>query len=269
MASVSSESLAMARDLLVQNASSLTTDTARELFAVLNLLDENPNLQRALTDPAREGSERSALAAKLFGGQVSDLVRSLVERIAAARFSTLSDFVDTFETLGVDTAALVAERGGEPALARLEDDLFAFRNTVSGSHEVQSALSLSTASVESRRALAQNLSRQFSEPAQILLEQAITHPRGMKIATLVERFSQYVAARHNLWIATVETSQELTPEQSQRLAEALKRHFGRELKINATTLPSLMGGVRVKVGDEIIDSSTLSRVNHLKQRLAS
>ena len=85
----------------------------------------------------------------------------------------------------------------------------------------------------------------------------------------MERFSQFVAARHNLWIAHVETSQELTPEQGQRLAEALTRYFGRELKINATTLPSLIGGVRITVGDEVIDSSALAHINRLKQRLAS
>ncbi len=269
MASVSSESLAAVRTLLERSVGSLTLDSAKELFGVLNVIDENAGLQRALTDPAREGSERAELAARIFGGQVSDLVLTLVQAVASSRWSSARDFVDTFETLGVDAAALVAERDGEAGIARLENDLFAFVNTASTNHDLSAALGLVTADGESRRALAANLSRNASEPAKILLEQAITHPRGLKPVVLVERFSQFVAARHNLWIAHVETSQELTPEQSQRLAEALKRMYGRELKINATTLPSLIGGARITVGNEVIDSSTLGRVNHLKQRLAS
>jgi F-type H+-transporting ATPase subunit delta len=269
MSSVSSESLAAVRSALEQTAGTLSLDSAREFFGVLNVIDSNAGLQRALTDPARESSERAALAARIFGGQVSDQVLSLVEAVAQARWSSTSDFVDTFETLGVDAAALVAERDGEAGIARLENDLFAFVNTVAHNHELSAALGLVTADEDARKTLAQNLSRSASEPAKILLEQAITHPRGLKVVTLVERFSQFVAARHNLWIAHVESSQELTPEQSQRLATALQRMYGRELKINATTLPSLIGGVRITVGNEVVDSSTLGRVNHLKQRLAS
>ncbi|MCB4207236.1 F0F1 ATP synthase subunit delta [Arthrobacter sp. UM1] len=269
MTSVSSESLASARAYLESRRSELTLETAKEFFSVLNVLDANPGLQRALTDPSREPADRAALFGRVLGSQVSETVSAAAQHVASARYSSLRDFVDTFETLGVDAAAFVAEREGESGIGRLENELFAFANTVEESHELQGALSRATASGEARRTLARRLTERDSEPAQVLLEQAVMHPRGLKVVTLVERFAQYVAARHNLWVAHVETSQELTPEQSQRLAESLTRVFGRELKINATTLPSLIGGVRVTVGDEVIDSSVVARINRLKQRLAS
>ncbi|GAA1347606.1 F0F1 ATP synthase subunit delta [Falsarthrobacter nasiphocae] len=269
MASVSSESLATARAALEGSRDSVSLKTATDLFGVLGVLDENPALQRALTDPARSTEERGALARRLFSGQVSDIVVDLAAQVAGSRFSSMGDFLDTFETLGVDATCLVAERGGETGIARLEDELFAFRNAVGDSHELQRALSMVSAPRESRERLAQGLTAHVSEPARVLITQAVLSPRGLKVVTLVERFSQFVAARHNLWIAHVETSQELTPEQGQRLAEALTRYFGRELKINATTLPSLIGGVRITVGDEVIDSSALAHINRLKQRLAS
>jgi F-type H+-transporting ATPase subunit delta len=90
----------------------------------------------------------------------------------------------------------------------------------------------------------------------------------MKPAELVKRFVELVAARQQRWIATVSVTRPLTAEQQSKLASGLNRLYGRELKINLTVDPSLIGGVRVSVGDEMVDSTVVTRLSELRRRLA-
>jgi F-type H+-transporting ATPase subunit delta len=57
--------------------------------------------------------------------------------------------------------------------------------------------------------------------------------------------------------------------QLKRLQDGLNALYGRELKINTTVEPSLVGGLRVTVGDEVLDASTVTRLGELRRALAT
>ena len=57
-------------------------------------------------------------------------------------------------------------------------------------------------------------------------------------------------------------------DQQRRLAEGLNRLFGRDLKLDVTVDPSLVGGVRVKVGDDVVDSTVATRLHDLQRKMA-
>ena len=44
--------------------------------------------------------------------------------------------------------------------------------------------------------------------------------------------------------------------------------YGRELKVNVNVDPALIGGIRVQVGDEVLDASVLTRLGELQRQLA-
>jgi F-type H+-transporting ATPase subunit delta len=44
--------------------------------------------------------------------------------------------------------------------------------------------------------------------------------------------------------------------------------YGRELKVNVKVDPTLIGGIRVQVGDEVLDASVITRLNDLQRQLA-
>jgi F-type H+-transporting ATPase subunit delta len=44
--------------------------------------------------------------------------------------------------------------------------------------------------------------------------------------------------------------------------------YGRELKVNVTVDPELIGGIRVQVGDEVLDASVIARLGQLHRQLA-
>ena len=69
--------------------------------------------------------------------------------------------------------------------------------------------------------------------------------------------------------AEVTSAVELTDGEKDSLRKALAQQFGRELVFSFRVDPSLMGGLRVRVGDRLIDTSVASRLASLRESVAS
>ncbi|WP_427018489.1 F0F1 ATP synthase subunit delta [Pseudarthrobacter sp. P1] len=279
MAGVSSESLTAALSDLEAQLPFASLSLAQELFGVLTLVDSSAGLRRALTDPSRTAAEKSALVGSLVNGKVSAAAGTIVGKLAASRWADARDLGDALETLAATVVIAVAENrtgsldsrtaaSGITSLEHLENDLFAFNRTVSANHDVQRALTAPQATEAAKTALALKMVPSACEEAKALIGQAVSHPRGLKLTNLVEKFATLAAARQQRWIAQVSVSRELAPAQAERLARGLNNLYGRELKVNTIVDPTLIGGVRVRVGDEVVDASVISRLGELRRQLA-
>ena len=274
MAGVSSESLATALAALEAKLPTASLQLAKELFGILGTVDSSAGLRRALTDPSRNGDEKSALVRQLVGGKVSADAAEIAGGLASLRWATARDIGDALETLAATVVISVAENksavsaSGITGLEELENDLFSFNQAVASSHEVQRALSETQASAAAKSAFAEKLVPAASEEAKVLIRQAVTQPRGIKPTRLVERFAELAAKRQQRWIATGSVTRPLTQTQLARLQAGLNALYGRELKINVNVDPALIGGIRVQVGDEVLDASVLTRLGELQRQLA-
>jgi F-type H+-transporting ATPase subunit delta len=65
-----------------------------------------------------------------------------------------------------------------------------------------------------------------------------------------------------VWVATP-----LSAEHRERLARALAAQQGREVHLNVVVDPDVLGGVRVAVGEEVLDSTVASRLKAAQRRL--
>jgi F-type H+-transporting ATPase subunit delta len=274
MSGVSSESLTTALTKLEAKLPLASLQLAKELFGILGTVDSSAGLRRALTDPSRSGDEKSALVKQLVGGKVSADAADIAGGLASSRWASARDIGDALETLGATVVIAVAENksavsaSGVSGLEELENDLFSFNQAVASNHEVQRALSEPQASAAAKISLAEKLVPGASEEAKVLIAQAVSAPRGIKPTKLVARFAELAAKRQQRWIATVSVTRPLTETQFARLQAGLNSLYGRELKVNVTVDPELIGGIRVQVGDEVLDASVVSRLGQLHRQLA-
>ena len=65
--------------------------------------------------------------------------------------------------------------------------------------------------------------------------------------------------------ATIESASELRPEAAREIVENLKRKYGSDLNPNFVTSPDLLGGMRIRVGSDVWDSSVRNRLERLEQ----
>ena len=67
--------------------------------------------------------------------------------------------------------------------------------------------------------------------------------------------------------ATIETATELPSEAAAQILANLKRKYGSDLTAKFVVNPELLGGMRIRVGSDVWDSSVRNRLHRLQQQL--
>ena len=60
----------------------------------------------------------------------------------------------------------------------------------------------------------------------------------------------------------------LSDRQKQRLGAALAKLYGREMHLNLEVDPEVLGGIQVRVGDEVINGTIADRIAEANRRIA-
>jgi F-type H+-transporting ATPase subunit delta len=245
----------------------LAAQVGDELFAVARLLDSEHGLRRALADTSKPGPEKSALITRLLRGRVAAATVDLAAAAAAARWAGPGDLADAIEQLAIESLTLAAQFEG--TLDDLEDDLFRFARVVSGQPQLRSALT-GPAGQDAKQGLLQDLlATKVSPPSLSIITQVLTHPRGRSPQAALELCAAIAAHRREELIAVVRVATELTPAQRQRLARALAATHGHGVHLNIVLDPTVIGGMAVQIGDDLIDGTAASRLAEVRRRLTS
>ena len=91
-----------------------------------------------------------------------------------------------------------------------------------------------------------------------------TKRRLFVVPTFLVVLSDLIAASKNEVTAEVVSATSLSKEQLDKLAKTLKANFNKDIKISATVDPALIGGMIVKVGSRMIDTTIKSKLNSLQ-----
>jgi F-type H+-transporting ATPase subunit delta len=244
-------------------ASGIDLDVARELFAAARAVGDSSQLSGALSDSAAAPGARAALVTQVFGSVLTPTTVSLLSAAVQERWSSASDLVDAIEELAVRAAA-VAEPGSD-----IEAELFRFSRTVADNGDLELALGSRLGDASAKGALVSTLlAGRASESATLIASSLVQQPRERRVRSLLERAIRIVADERGRSIATVVSATALSEAQSTRLAAALSARYGTEVSLNTLIDPSVLGGLRVQIADEVIDASIHTRLADLRQRLA-
>ena len=91
-----------------------------------------------------------------------------------------------------------------------------------------------------------------------------TKRRLFVVPTFLVVLGDLIAASKNEVTAEVVSATSLSKEQLDKLAKTLKANFNKDIKISATVDPALIGGMIVKVGSRMIDTTIKSKLNSLQ-----
>ncbi len=267
---VSRESYTAARarlDELARSGAGDLTTIGDELFAVVALLDAEGTVRRALSDPARSAADRAGFAEGLLSGRVSAATVEVVAALVRERWSSSIDLVDAAEALAAESVVASAERAGR--LDEVEDELFRFVRIIEAEPRLRSALSDVGFPLERKIGLLEQLLGTRAAPETLrLARQAALAPRGRTVERLLGDYGQVAADRRNRLVARVTAAAPLTEEQRDRLAGALRRLYGHDVHLDVDVDPDVIGGLRVLVGDEVVDGTITSRLDEARRRLA-
>jgi F-type H+-transporting ATPase subunit delta len=229
---------------------------ADEVLAVAALLEGQPGLRRALTDPSRPGEDRAALLDSLLNARVSDDARALLRVLVAGRWSSSIELLNAVERLGVETLLASADAAGD--LIDVEDELFRFGQFVDGTLDLAAALGSSTTPAEQRSRLVHLLLDGKARPVTIrLVDVALRGFGGRSFSAGLTRLVELAANRREREIAYVTVARTMSEDQQNRLVEQLSSIYGRTVDLKISVDPDILGGLRVRVGDDMYDATIL------------
>lgn len=240
---------------------------AEDLFGVTGALDSSAALRRALVDPSRDATAKRALVDSLFGPRISTAATSLLNVLVAQRWAEDRDLSDATESLAVE--AIVASADVSGRLDALEEDLFRFARVVAADSNLREALSAQGGDESVKAALVEALLEGKASAQTIrLVRQAAVAPRGRRFARVLESYLAVAAKRREQLTATVTAAVAVDEAQRERLAQALARIYHRSVQVTVLLDPSVIGGIRVQVGDEVIDGTILRRLQEAERALS-
>jgi F-type H+-transporting ATPase subunit delta len=96
------------------------------------------------------------------------------------------------------------------------------------------------------------------------LKLIVRNRRLFAVADMLKAFQSLLARERGEVSADVASAHPLSPEQMQVLSDSLKTSIGKNVQIRTRVDPNLLGGLIVKVGSKMIDSSLRTKLNNLK-----
>ena len=262
----------VSRDSLAPKLRATAEDAWRignELFSVTNVLDRNIRLERALTDPSRPVEDKVALLNKLVGGQAHEMTMEILTDLVGRRWSRVSDIANAVEDFGVDGMMYYAD--ATDATLQVSIELAELHSALLNLPVVRSGLSSDRAPAEARIKLLYALvgNKDLNKVTMRLAEHAACNPRNRRylstIHWLINKFSRHMGES----MVTVTTAAPLNPEQIDKLIAVYSKKLGRPVHINSNVDPTVIGGMRIEIGDEVTDNTVVAQLQQLQRRVTN
>ena len=236
-----------------------------ELFTITSALDHNIQLERALTDPSRPVEDKVAVVKTLIGDQAHPLVMEIMSDLVSRRWSRVSDIANAVEDFGVDGMMYYADYTNTTLQVSIE--LAELHSALLNLPVVRTKLYDATVSSEARVKLLYSLigDADFTKVTKRLAEHATCNLRNRRylqtIQWLINKFSRHMGES----MVTVTTATPLSKEQVEKLIAIYSAKTGHPVHINSVVDPTVMGGMRIQVGDEATDNTVVAQLQHLQR----
>lgn len=270
------------------------TAVARELTSLEETILGHANLRAVLTDTSIAGPARGQILHDVLSGKVSDLTMRLSVFAAAAApaqevprsIDEMAQAARVLESTGEfpqGSLGLMAARkrvgGFADALldeidtsdfAQIEEELFRWARTVEGNLDLRRLLLDRDAPLVSRTGTVDALlAGKVSDITLKLAKYVIEGGRPRDVVGTLDFLVDYVAQSRDWRVARVFTARALDASSRDQLVSSLTTLTGKNVELQISEDPALLGGVLVEVGDLRLDATTRGRLGALHDAVAS
>ena len=151
---------------------------------------------------------------------------------------------------------------------KFEEELTLIMESINSNADLAKFINHQLVKPEAKKDTLQKLfADKISDTTLNLLELLVDKHREVLISEIAKEFLVYANAARNIQEAEITSAMELKDKDLEEIKKKLAECTGKNIRLVTKVNADLIGGVVVRIGDKIIDSSALSRLQGLKSRL--
>ena len=256
------------RDLLASKLRDTREDAWRignELFVITSLLDGNIRIERALTDVSRPLEDKVAVLNTLLGDQVHPMTMEIMTEVVRRRWSRATDIANAVEDFGVDAMMYYADATDSTLQVAIE--LAELHSALLNVPVVRAKLYDETVSSEARVKFFHELfdGKGLNKVTMRLAEHATENLRKRRYLETIQWLINKLSRHMGESMVIVTTATPLSQAQIDRLVAVYSKKVGHAVHIDCVVDPSVLGGMRVQVGDEVTDNTVVAQLENLRR----
>ena len=234
-----------------------------ELFTITKVLDDGIQLERALTDPSRPVADKVAVLKELLGDNAHPMTMEIMTDLVSRRWSRARDIANAVEDFGVDAMMYYAD--ATDATLQVSIELSELHSALLNLPVVRAKLYDYQATSEARVKLFREVfsGKTLNKVTMRLAEHATCNLRRRRyletIQWLINKFSRHMGES----MITVTTASPLNIDQIKRLTAVYSAKLDHPVHINSVVDPTVLGGMRIQVGDEVTDNTVVAQLQQL------
>ena len=237
------------------------------MVTITKVFDGSIQLERALTDPSRPVADKVAVLKELLGDNAHPMTMEIMTDLVSRRWSRARDIANAVEDFGVDAMMYYAD--ATDATLQVSIELSELHSALLNLPVVRAKLYDYQATSEARVKLFREVfsGKTLNKVTMRLAEHATCNLRRRRyletIQWLINKFSRHMGES----MVTVTTATPLKKEQIKRLVEVYSAKVGRQVHINSVVDPTVLGGMRIQVGDEVTDNTVVAQLQNLHRKV--
>lgn len=238
-----------------------------ELFTITKVLDDSIQLERALTDPSRPVADKVAVLTELLGDNVHPMTMEIMTDLVSRHWSRARDIANAVEDFGVDAMMYYAD--ATDATLQVSVELSELHSALLNLPVVRAKLYDYQATSEARVKLFHEVfsGKTLNKVTMRLAEHAACNLRRRRYLETIQWMINKLSRHMGESMVTVTTATPLKPEQIKRLVEVYSAKVGRQVHINSVVDPTVLGGMRIQVGDEVTDNTVVAQLQNLHRKV--
>ena len=164
--------------------------------------------------------------------------------------------------------ALYQEADADGVLEAVDDDVLMLRRSLESNRELSRFFKSPVIPTEKKDTILQKL---LGEKVHDLLVQflrlLVEKDRETLTKEILDQYQTLRDEHRGIVDATVTVAQSLADEDREALVEALEKKTGKDVRLHLEENPDLIGGLVVRIGDQVFDGSVRNQLNALRDRL--